>query len=184
MMSRVGRALFQIVLFASFGTLMFVSDIVMEALPNIHLLAMFIVTFTVVYRAKALIPLYVYVFLTGLCYGFDPWWIPYLYVWTVLWAIAMLLPRRMPPAVAVPVYVVVCGLHGILFGTLYAPSQVLLYFGGDWDKMIPWIVAGFPFDVIHCIGNVISGTLVLPLVKVLMKLPGAVQCKPKTKHDG
>ena len=56
-MSKTGRILFQVVLFASFGTLMFISDIAMEVLPNIHLLAMFIVTFTVVYRVKALVPI-------------------------------------------------------------------------------------------------------------------------------
>lgn len=178
-MSKTGRVLFQIALFASFGVLMLISDLLMEALPNIHILAMFIVTFTVVYRAKALIPIYVYVLLTGLLYGFDLWWMPYLYVWTVLWALAMLLPRRMPDFVAVFVYMLICGLHGILFGVLYAPAQVLLYFGGDWSKFLPWVLAGLPFDIIHCVGNVISGILVLPLIKVLIKLPGAVPIKSK-----
>ncbi len=173
-MSRIGRVLFQIALFASFGTLMFLSDIMMEALPNIHLIAMFTVTFTVVYRWKALIPVYVYVFLSGLYGGFASWWIPYLYVWTVLWGIAMLLPRRMHPAVASVVYIAVSGLHGLMFGTLYAPVQVILFFNGDWNKMIPWIVAGIPFDVIHCIGNIFAGMLVLPLVKALTRLHKAM----------
>lgn len=178
-MSRVGRILFQIVLFASFGTLMFVSDIAMEALPNIHLIAMFTVTFTVVYRVKALVPIYVYVFLNGVYGGFASWWIPYLYIWTLLWALAMVLPKNMPPKVAAPVYMFVCGLHGILFGTLYAPAQVLLFFEGDWSKLVPWIISGLPFDVIHCIGNIFVGMLVYPLVKALKRLPGAVTEKPK-----
>lgn len=168
-------------MFASFGTLMFISDLAMELLPNIHLIATFTVTFTVVYRIKALIPLYVYVFLTGLYSGFAPWWVPYLYVWTVLWAVAMLLPRMKNPFLAATVYMAVCGLHGILFGVLYAPAQVLMFFGGDWSKIWPWILAGLPFDVTHCIGNIFAGILVLPLTKVLMKLPGAVV--PKTTKE-
>ena len=169
-MSKTGRLLFQIALFASFGTLMFLSDIAMEALPNIHLIAMFIVTFTVVYRWKALFPLYVYVFLNGIFGGFGTWWVPYLYIWTVLWAIAMLLPKKMRPEIAMIVYMAVCGLHGISFGLLYAPSQVLLFFGGNWKLFWPWVVSGLPFDVIHCIGNMIAGILVLPLVKALTAL--------------
>ncbi len=171
-MSRIGRILFQTVLFASFGTLMFISDIAMEVLPNIHLVATFIITFTVVYRVKALIPIYVYVFLTLLYSGFSPWSIPYLYVWTVLWCFVMLLPKVMPSAVAIVVYMVVAGLHGILFGVLYAPAQSLM-FGLNFKQTLTWIAMGLPFDVTHCIGNVVSGVLILPLVRVLKKLPGA-----------
>ena len=28
--------------------------------------------------------------------GFGVWWVPYLYVWTVLWGMTMLLPKKMP----------------------------------------------------------------------------------------
>lgn len=173
-MSKTGRFLFQIALFASFGALMFLSDIAMEALPNIHLIAMFTVTFTVVYRWKALFPIYVYVFLNGIFGGFATWWVPYLYVWTVLWALAMLLPKKMPPIVAMVVYIVLCGLHGLGFGLLYAPSQVLLFFGGNWSLFWPWVAAGLPFDFIHCIGNVVAGILILPLVKALTALHRAM----------
>ena len=60
-------------LFAMLGSLMFASKIVMEALPNIHLLGMFTMAFTVVFRAKALIPIYIYVFINGVFAGFDVW---------------------------------------------------------------------------------------------------------------
>ena len=74
----------EICLFGILSALMFVSKIVMEALPNIHLLGMLTVTYTIVFRKKALIPIYVYVFLNGLFAGFNAWWVPYLYIWTVL----------------------------------------------------------------------------------------------------
>ena len=65
------------VIFALLGALMFCSKIIMEALPNIHLLGMFTMVFALAYRKKGLIPLYVYVFINGVWAGFDIWWMPY-----------------------------------------------------------------------------------------------------------
>ena len=70
----------EIAVFGLLGALMCASDLAMEALPNIHLIGVFIIATTVVYRAKALWPLYVYVLLIGLISGIGLWWIPYLYV--------------------------------------------------------------------------------------------------------
>lgn len=151
-----------------FGTLMFCSKILMEALPNIHLVGMFIVLFTVVFRGKALIPIYIYVVLVGVYGGFSPWWVPNLYVWTVLWGVTMLLPRNMPKKVAAVVYPIVCALHGLLYGVLYAPAQALL-FGLTFKGTLAWIVAGLPFDAMHGLGNLLSGVLILPLSELLKK---------------
>ena len=181
-MSKTGRLLFQIVLFATFGTLMYISDIMMDLLPNIHLIGMFTVTFTVVYRFKALVPIYVYVFLTLFFSGFSPWTLPYLYIWPVLWAIVMLLPRNMKPVIAAPVYIIVCALHGLSFGLLYAPAHILLFTGGDWSQFWTWVMLGLPYDWIHCVGNLFAGLLIFPLVTVLRKLPGAVPAKRIGEH--
>ena len=159
----------QLIVFAMLGTIMFVSKIVLEFLPNVHLLGALTMTYTIVYRHKALIPIYVYVFLNGLYAGFGLWWVPYLYIWAILWGITMLLPKNMPAKVATPVYMVICALHGLAFGTLYAPFQALA-FGFSGEQTLAWIVAGFPWDVIHAIGNLVAGVLIYPLAKVLKKL--------------
>ena len=148
------------------GSMMFLSDLLMEFLPNIHLVGTLTMIYTIVYRSKALIPIYIYVFLNGLFYGFQAWWVPYLYVWTILWGIAMLLPRRISKKFAAPMYMVVCALHGFAFGILYAPVQAWM-FGFSFKQMVAWIVAGFPFDFIHGIGNFVLGILILPLSGVL-----------------
>ncbi len=163
-----------LVLFAMLGTLLFLGDMLMEWAPNIHFVGALTVTYTVVYRVRALIPIYIYVFLNGLYAAFGlwvipSWWIPYLYVWTVLWGATMLLPRRMPKTLAVPVYMVVCGLHGLIFGTLCAPVQAL-FWGLDLQKTLAWIAIGFPFDVIHAVGNLATGVLIVPLSGLLMRL--------------
>ena len=160
---------YEMVVFAMLGTLMFCSKILMELLPNIHLLGMFTMVFTVVFRKKALIPIYVYVMLNGIYAGFSMWWLPYLYLWTILWGVTMLLPRNPPKKAACIVYPLVCGLHGLAFGTLYAPAQALM-FGLDAKQTLAWIVAGLPWDAIHAVGNVCAGVLIVPLSELSKKL--------------
>lgn len=162
------KKLVDIIVFTMLGVIMLLSKLLMEALPNFHLLGTLIVSYTIVYRKDALKPIYIFVLLSGLVYGFGIWWIPYLYIWTVLWGAVMLLPKNMKPKIAVPVYMAVSGLHGLLYGTLYAPAQALL-FGYDFKTTIAWIVAGLPWDAIHCVGNVVLGILILPITKALKK---------------
>ena len=166
---RRGISVRYVVIFAMLGALMFTSKVLMEALPNVHLIGVMIVALTVVYRARALYPIYVFVMLTGLYGGFSLWWIPYLYVWTVLWGVTMLLPRRMPRAVAPVVYSVVCAAHGFLFGTLYAPAQALL-FGLDFEGMVAWIAAGLYADLLHGIGNLAGSVLIVPLIHLIRRV--------------
>ena len=151
------------------GTVMFCSKIIMEALPNIHLLGMLTMTYTVVFRKKALIPIYIYVILNGLYAGFNMWWIPYLYIWTILWGITMLIPKQLPTKVKCVVFPLVCGIHGFAFGMLYAPAQAVM-FGMNFEQMIAWIIAGLPWDLLHGAGNILAGMLVVPLSELLQKL--------------
>ena len=161
--------IFEACIFAMLGTLMFTSKIIMEVLPNVHLLGMLTMVYTVVFRKKALIPIYLYVLINGVYAGFDPWWFPYTYVWTVLWGITMLLPKKMPKKVAAVAYPIVCSLHGFAFGLLYAPGQALM-FGFNLNQTLAWIATGASFDMIHGISNIFTGMLVLPLSEVLRKL--------------
>lgn len=154
------------VVFAMLGTVMYGTKMIMEFAPNIHLLGVFTIAYTVVYRKKALYPIYIYVVLNGIFCGFATWWIPYLYVWTVLWGVVMLLPKKIPDKIRPIVYMSVCASHGFLFGTLYAPAQAIL-FGFNLKKMIAWIVAGLPYDLIHGVSNFFCGILIAPVISVL-----------------
>ena len=150
------------------GALMFASKKLMEAIPNVHLLGVFIIAMTVVYRFKALYPIYIYVLLDGIFLGFSPWWTPYLYIWTLLWGAAMLLPRNMPKELAVPVYMTLNGLHGLLFGTLYAPAHAL-FFHLSLKATVAWIIQGLPYDAIHGASNLICGLLIVPMIGIMKK---------------
>ncbi len=159
----------ELCIFAMLGAIMFISKILMEFLPNVHLLGALTIAYTLSYRSKALIPIYVYVFLNGLFAGFSTWWIPYLYIWTVLWGATMLLPKRIPEKIAFWIYPALCAIHGICFGALYAPAQAIM-FGLDFNGMIAWIIAGLGFDLVHMIGNFAVGFLILPISKILNKV--------------
>lgn len=163
------KVVLYIVIFAMLGSLMFCSKKIMEVLPNIHLLGMFTMVLTLTFRSKALIPIYIYVFLDGLFGGFGIWWYPYLYIWTVLWAITMLLPKRMPKWLASAVYPVVCSLHGFAFGILYAPAQAM-FFGLNFEETLLWISTGAVFDIIHGVSNFATGLLIVPFAALLQKL--------------
>ncbi|MBS7341173.1 MAG: hypothetical protein KIH00_13165 [Lachnospiraceae bacterium] len=156
----------EITIFAMLGGVMYASKLIMEFAPNVHLLGVFTIAFTVVYRKKALYPIYTYVLLNGMFSGFATWWIPYLYLWTVLWGVVMLLPRNMSNKMQTIVYMIVCAAHGFLFGTLYAPAQAILY-GLDFKGMIAWIVAGLPWDFVHGVSNFFCGILIMPIISVL-----------------
>ncbi len=162
--------IFEMVLFSMLAALMFCSKVIMEALPNIHLIGMLTMLYTVIFRAKALIPIYLFVAVQLVVSGFHPYVMPYIYVWTILWGATMLLPKKMPHWLAAIVYPVVCSLHGFAFGALCAPLTSLLM-GFDFKQMTAWIVAGFVrADVIHGISNIFAGLLVLPMTELFKKL--------------
>lgn len=162
----------EIAVFGMLGAIMYVSKFVMEILPNVHLLGVFTVAFTVVYRKKALYPVYIYVILSGIFSGFAAWWVPHLYLWAVLWGAVMLLPRKMPRKVRPLMYMAVCSAHGFLYGILYAPAQALM-FGMSLKGMAAWIAAGLPWDCIHGISNFFCGILVTPIVLALRLAEGS-----------
>ena len=60
----------EVAIFGMLGALMYASKVFMELLPNVHLLGVFTISFTLVYRKKALYPIYTYVLLNGLFAGF------------------------------------------------------------------------------------------------------------------
>ncbi len=167
--SKKALSIKEIAVFAMLAAIMFCSKKIMEGLPNIHLVGMLTIAYTAVYRTKALIPIYIYVLLDGLFLGFNTAWIPYLYIWTILWAFAMLIPKKTPKWLACIIYPTLCGLHGLFFGVLYAPAQALL-FHLNFEQTVAWVIAGFGFDIIHAIGNFAVGLLVFPTVEVLKRL--------------
>jgi len=152
------------------GAIMFMSKFLMQMLPSVHLLGLFIASITLTYRAKALIPIYVFILLDVVYWGLSAWEIPKLYVWLPLWLIFMLVGKiNLPIKVQTPLYMLLCALHGLSFGALYAPVHAIM-FGLNFQGMIAWIIVGLPFDIVHSISNFAAGTLIVPLALLLKRL--------------
>jgi len=159
-----------ITVFAMLSTILFLSRFGLQWLPGVHPMAMIIAAMTLVYRVRALIPLYSYILLDGVLHGFSMWWMPYLYIWLTLWAAFMLLGRlKLNRKVQVPLYMFVCALHGLSFGLMYAPAQALM-FGFNFQTTIAWIMAGLPFDIVHAIANFVVASMIIPLSTLLKNL--------------
>ena len=82
-----------LVIQALLGAILFAVQVALSPLPNIELVSILCLVYTLTFGVRALGAIYVFVLLEGLLYGFGLWWIMYLYVWAILWGIAMLLRR-------------------------------------------------------------------------------------------
>jgi energy-coupling factor transport system substrate-specific component len=161
-----------IALIGIMSSILLAVQVVMSFLPNIELVSLLVILFTLVYGWKSLYIIYTFVALEGFIYGIGAWWINYLYVWTVLFAITMLL-RRMKTTL---LWAVVSGVFGLSFGAL---CSIPYFISGGIPSGFAYWVQGIPFDLLHCAGNFVA-TLVLfqPLYRVLNKInkqPASIQ---------
>jgi len=152
------------VLFGVLGALTFALQVVMGFLPNIEPVSLLVMIFAVVFGWKCLYPIYVFVIMEFLFYGFGVWNIYYLYIWAVL-AVAALLMKKMESPLG---WAILSGAFGLLFGALCAVAD--MFIGGVGYAVGKW-VTGIPFDITHCAGNfVIALLLFRPLHRLMDKL--------------
>ena len=130
------------------SAVMIVLQVALRFLPNIEFVSLLVILYTLIIGWKTLYIIYVFVFVQGLIYGFHLWWISYLYVWTVLFFIVMLLKKNQSPYF----WTFVSSIYGLAFGALC--SIPYLFIGGLPMALANW-VSGIPFDIVHCIGNFI-----------------------------
>ena len=175
METKPGLDLRHLIIFSNLAAIQFGAKQLLELLPNVELVSTLTMVYTLVYRKWALIPVFLFIGMEGILWGFSSWWIPYLYLWPVLWGITMLLPKELPPKWGVTVYAGVCGLFGLAYGSLYALFQCYAFLKGDWSKTLTWIAAGLPWDVNHALGNLALGTLIVPLTALLRSLENRMQ---------
>ena len=170
MRSRTYARTLYMVLGALFGALLFVSQIIAASLPNIELVSLFIIVWTRVYRYGALPGIGVFILLEGICYGFGIWWVSYLYIWFILWALVMMIPpmKKEHPLMSALGWACLSGIYGVAFGTLTAIPWL---FRGGPAAAIAYILSGIPFDITHGVANfVLAFLLAVPLIRLLSKL--------------
>lgn len=156
----------ELCILALMAALMIASQVAMAALPNIHLVAVFIIIATLAFGWRAMYSIAVFIAAEGLIYGFGIWWISYLYAWPILCAVVMLFRKNDSPLF----WAIIAGAHGLLFGAMCALPY--LFIGGIKMAVSYW-VTGIPFDLAHCAGNfVVTLVLVKPLTKLTRRYIG------------
>lgn len=168
-LGKKGPDIRQIALFGVLGALMFALQVAMSPLPNIEPVSLLVMLFAVVFGWKALYPIYVFVAMEILFYGFSLWNVYYLYIWDIL-LVAALAMRRQTHVLA---WAVLSAVFGLMFGALC--GIVDIFVGGASYAAAKW-VSGIPFDVLHCVGNFVMALLLFqPLRDVLTRLYGKLQ---------
>ena len=151
----------EIVLMGFLTAIVFAAQVAMGFLPNIEMVTLLFILYTLVLGKKVFFIIYVFVFLEGIFYGFGLWWINYLYVWTVQCIITLFLRKQ----TSVIFWCIISGFYGITFGALCA---IPYFFMGGIPSAFAYWVSGIIYDIPHCIGNIIICLLLFkPLYKIL-----------------
>ncbi len=149
---------------AVFAALMIALQVALAGLPNIEMVTLLIILATVHLGAKSFLSVTVFILVEGLVYGFGLWWINYLYVWPILVLIVLALRKWSHPVL----WAMMAGIYGLSFGTL---CSLPYFITGGWGAGIGYIVGGIPYDIPHCIGNIVLTALLwYPLDLVLKKV--------------
>ena len=144
--------------------ILFIGQVGMSFLPNIEIVSLLVIVYTQMYEKKVFFIIYLFALLEGLIYGFGIWWVGYLYVWSILAIVVMLLKKQK----SFVVWSIVSAAFGLCFGFLFA---IPYFFAGGIGAGMAYWIAGIPFDIIHCIGNAaVALVLYKPIYYILSKL--------------
>ncbi|MBD5162150.1 MAG: hypothetical protein HDT14_09085 [Oscillibacter sp.] len=146
------------------SALLFGAKMVMAPLPNIEPVSLLIIVYVAVLGLRALIPVYVYVMLEIVTWGFGYWSACYLYVWAAL-ALAAWLLRRMESPLG---WALLSGTFGLCFGAL---CSLTYWIAGGWAFALSWWMSGILFDLLHGAGNfALALVLFRPCRAILFRL--------------
>ena len=160
---------FDISLVALMVAVIEVFKVTMMGLPNIELTSFWLILFSKNFGRKVYFVVPVFTLIEGVIFGFNLWWISYLYVWPLLVLVTRVF-RKNDTALT---WAVISGVFGLFFGALCAIPYA--FTGTDLTSGLniafSWWVAGIPWDIAHCIGNfVLTLLLYKPLSKIMLKV--------------
>ncbi len=141
-----------------------VSKVALAQIPNVELTSFWIIMFTLYFGKRIFYVIPAFILLEGMMYGFNLWWIMYLYAWPLL-AVVVLLLRKMNTAWD---WSFVSGLFGLSFGFLCAIPYI---FTSGFAGAVTWWIGGIPWDLVHGIANfIIMLVLYKPMKLVMAKM--------------
>ncbi len=157
------------------AAMMTAMQVAMAGLPNIELVSFLILVFTLFYPGQTRAAIAGFVLLEGLIFGFNLWWISYLYIWYLLHFVVLAFKKQNSALF----FALLSGSFGLLFGSLTAiPTLFML----GPAAALAYIASGLYFDFMHCVANIfLCLALYRPAVRALSALKSKEQ---KAKEQG
>jgi len=152
----------EIVIDGFLAAVLFALQIALIHFPNIEMVSLMVILYTLVFGKRVLRILTVFIILEGMFHGFGIWWISYIYVWPILAGLTGLLKKHHAPDWG---YGILSCLFGFGFGLLCS----LPYIAGGLGAVFAWWISGIPFDIVHGISNLVIGLVLFqPLKRILI----------------
>ena len=82
----------ELILFGMFGGLTAAMQMALSFIPNVEVVTLLIILFSLIYKKKTLYIVCTFVILMGLLHGFGLWWLGYVILWPLL---SLLTPSSM-----------------------------------------------------------------------------------------
>lgn len=146
-----------------------VSKFLLSFMPNVELTSFWLIMFTLYYGRKVALIVPAFILIEGAIYGMNTWWIMYLYIWPLLVILAWIFRKTE----SVFFWAIFSGIFGLCFGFLCSFVYFFIGFNtggfsGGLATMIPWWIAGIPWDFIHAVANfVLMLALYVPIRSVM-----------------
>lgn len=161
-----------LVIIGMLGAILVAVQYTLAFLPNIELVSLLIITFTLILNKKTIYIICIFFLLEGLLFGFGLWWVNYLYIWFILYLITTILKKERSPFI----WAIVSGCFGFSFGALCSIPYFFMglaggSLGNGFTSAFAYWISGIPFDLIHGISNyIIALFLFKPLFNILNRL--------------
>ena len=150
---------------ALLSAILYVSKVALEFLPNVELVSLLTVLYTLVFGKEAFLIVTVFNLFELIQWGFGTWWVSYLYVWPLLVLITLLLKKIIKEEFLI--WSVVSGLFGLIFGSLFAIVSLPV----DPAYALAYWISGLPWDVWHGVCNFVLMLVIgKPLYLLLKKV--------------
>ena len=141
-----------------------VGKLALAMVPNVEIVSLLIILYTVCFGRKTIYAVVVFVLLECAIWGIGLWTIMYIYIWPLLSVVAYFFHK----VDSKWFWSVFAAIFGLLFGPLC--SIVYLVMGGP-QTAFAWWIAGIPWDIVHGVANfVVMLVLYTPLVRLLRRM--------------
>ena len=141
-----------------------VGKIALNAVPNVEIVTLLIILYTLQFGRKTIYAVIVFVLLECAMWGIGLWTIMYMYIWPLL-AVVVCFLRKID---SVWFWSIFAGIYGMLFGAF---SSIVYLVMGGFKTAFAWWIAGIPWDLIHGLSNlVIMLVLYKPISNVMKRI--------------